>query len=411
MLPSWNAGIARPNLTRTALVLIAVWMSQQLLAAEDIPGTFAFPDSGVRFHADFDGARLDEIAADGPGRYRAVMRAENEPINNSPWYAFRVTADVPQTLTIHLTYAGGSHRYQPKISVDGANWQRLAADRVTRDKGSATLRIDTGPDGVWIAAQEMVGAGPLNDWIDQLAELPDVEVSEIGRSVGDRPIRQLTISPGDPEFAVAIIGRQHPPEITGSLALMEFVQTIVGPGQLAERFRETFETAVIPLVNPDGVAAGNWRHNLHGVDLNRDWGPFRQPETRAVRDAILQYRDEDAPRLAFFLDFHSTHHDVFYVQTGDQPVWPDRFSQRWLDTLAERLPEYRVRQEPSSADRPLSKVWARQTMQVPAVIYEVGDTTDRELIRRVARTAAQTMMRMLLAEVPARQKVLQGVAN
>jgi len=38
-------------------------------------------------------------------------------------------------------------------------------------------------------------------------------------------------------------------------------------------------------------------------------------------------------------------------------------------------------------------------MKVPAVIYEVGDNTDRTLIRAVARTAAKEMMRLLLEEV------------
>jgi hypothetical protein len=31
--------------------------------------------------------------------------------------------------------------------------------------------------------------------------------------------------------------------------------------------------------NPDGVDKGHWRLNDGGVDLNRDWGPFTQPET------------------------------------------------------------------------------------------------------------------------------------
>ena len=88
---------------------------------------------------------------------------------------------------------------------------------------------------------------------------------------------------------MAIVGRQHPPEVTGSMALMEFVETIVGASDLAKEFRQSFRTIVIPLMNPDGVAAGNWRHNLNGVDLNRDWGPFR-----AARDAGSPRR---APRV------------------------------------------------------------------------------------------------------------------
>jgi murein tripeptide amidase MpaA len=32
-----------------------------------------------------------------------------------------------------------------------------------------------------------------------------------------------------------------------------------------------FEFIVIPMVNPDGVIYGNFRTNLAGLDLNRQW--------------------------------------------------------------------------------------------------------------------------------------------
>jgi cytosolic carboxypeptidase protein 6 len=406
MLKCCNIGIvwaARPIGT---LCLLALWLGLANAAeAEGIVAgsrpVYKFPSTGITFDATFEGARLSDCILESDGEYRITICPENEPVNNSAWYAFRVSAKSPQTLTIRLTYEGGKHRYHPKISTDGTTWQRLTGDRYRRDKGTVTIQVDVAPEAVWIAAQEMIGVAELNAWTDEVAELPFVEESAIGHSVGDWPIRQLTIGTGTPKYAVAIVGRQHPPEVTGSMALMEFVETIVGSSDLAEQFRQSFRTIVVPLMNPDGVAAGNWRHNLHGVDLNRDWGPFRQPETRAVRDAILPYQKEDTPQLAFFLDFHSTQHDVFYVQTGEEAVWPVAFSNRWLDALATRMPEYKVRREPNTGTRPLSKVWARRTMEVPAVIYEVGDNTDRELIRQVAKTAADAMMRLLLAEVDA----------
>lgn len=395
-------GLSRRRLCPS--IVVPLWLVAACLAsvgepADETPDFYKFPSTGVTFNASFEGARLNDCVLEEDGVYRIVIRPENEPINDSAWYAFRVSSETPRTLTMQLTYEGGKHRYHPKISTDGKSWRRLADERYRRDKGMVTLKINTGPEGVWIAAQEMIGVAELNAWMNKVAELPFVEETTVGHSVGDRPIRQLTIGTGEPMFALAIVGRQHPPEVTGSMALMEFVETIAEESGLAEEFRQTFETIVVPLMNPDGVAAGNWRHNLNGVDLNRDWGPFTQPETRSVRDAILPYQKEGPPRLALFLDFHSTHHDVFYVQTGDEPVWPKEFSRRWLEDLAERLPEYRVRQEPNPSTRPLSKVWARKTMTVPAVIYEVGDNTDRKRIRQVARTAAQAMMRLLLEEV------------
>ncbi len=363
------------------------------------PRVFKLADAGVTFDADFDGGRLNDVVREDSGDYRAVIRPENEPVNDSAWYAFRVSATEPQTITIRLTYEGGKHRYHPKLSLDGTSWKPLPADRYQRQEGGATLRVDVGPKPLWIAAQEMIGIAELTAWTDRIASLPFVEESEIGRSAGGRPLRQLTIRQGEPKHAIAIIGRQHPPEITGTLALMEFVETLVGPDELALEFRRSFEVIVIPLMNPDGVAAGNWRHNLNGVDLNRDWAKFRQPETQAARDSILRYQSPEMPRLVLFLDFHSTQHDVFYPEIGKQEVWPAEFSERWLRALGQRLPDYKVRQEPSSGSGPLSKVWARKAMKVPAVIYEVGDNTDRALIRKVARTSAEEMMRLALEAV------------
>lgn len=406
MLKYCSIGIVRAARPIKTLRFLTLWLILFNAAnAEDSVvesrRVFEFHSTGVTFDVGFEGARLNDCILESDGEYRIVIRPENEPINNSAWYAFRVSAETPQTLTIHLTYEGGKHRYHPKICTNGTTWRRLSDDRYQRSEGTVALKVDVGPEAVWIAAQEMIGLAELNAWMDGIADLPFVAESVIGRSVADRPIRQLTIACGKPEYAVAIVGRQHPPEVTGSMALMEFVETITGPSDLAKEYRRSFETILVPLMNPDGVAAGNWRHNLHGVDLNRDWGPFRQPEVQAVRDSIIALQAEQTPRLVFFLDFHSTQHDVFYVQTGEKPVWPEAFSKRWLDALATRMPEYKVRQEPNSGTRPLSKVWARRTMQVPAVIYEVGDNTDRELIRQVARTAAEEMMRLLLAEMEA----------
>ena len=30
----------------------------------------------------------------------------------------------------------------------------------------------------------------------------------------------------------------------------------------------------------------DWRHNANGVDLNRDWTAFTQPETQAIKNYL-----------------------------------------------------------------------------------------------------------------------------
>ena len=66
------------------------------------------------------------------------------------------------------------------------------------------------------------------------------------------------------------------------MAMQEFVRSVLGNTRLAVDFRKEFEIIIVPMLNPDGVDEGNWRHNAGGVDLNRDWDLFVQP-TKAVK--------------------------------------------------------------------------------------------------------------------------------
>ena len=95
-----------------------------------------------------------------------------------------------------------------------------------------------------------------------------------------------------------VFGRQHPPEVTGWLAMKAFVETLNGDSKLAKKFRKKYTTYVVPLMNPDGADLGHWRHNAGGVDLNRDWSQFHHPETQAVRD-FLRKKTVEGAKLYF----------------------------------------------------------------------------------------------------------------
>ncbi len=46
---------------------------------------------------------------------------------------------------------------------------------------------------------------------------------------------------------------------------------LVGNSPEAKILRDTFVFKIVPMLNPDGVLVGNYRCNLAGVDLNRQW--------------------------------------------------------------------------------------------------------------------------------------------
>jgi hypothetical protein len=72
----------------------------------------------------------------------------------------------------------------------------------------------------------------------------------------------------------------------------------------------------------------------------------------------------------------------------------------WLTNLQTRLPDYRVNiiDTLSKTSSPTSDRWIQKTFNAPAVTYEVGDETDRELIKKVAKTAAEELMGLLFSE-------------
>jgi cytosolic carboxypeptidase protein 6 len=369
--------------------------------------TWDFAEDGVAFSNQFSEARLSDCQRTAPLEYLLTIAPENAPINPSPWYAFKVTSAKAQTirLAFRLTAAGSVIR--PRLSTDGRTWSLLDQDAFTPAPKSretlvpdrATARIVVGPGTLWVAAQEMIGLAELGAWMDAKARLPFARESNIGVSIERRPLRQLIFAETAAPDYVFIISRQHPPEVTGTIALMEFVDTLTGAGELARRYRRSFQTVVVPLVNPDGIEHGHWRHNLGGVDTNRDWKPFTQPETRAVRDSLLQLGKAPHARTFLFLDFHSTGSDVFYSQPDSDTTFPPLFASKWLGALARRLPDYRFeRDEAHNVGLPTSKSWAYETFGCAGITYELGYNTDRDLIKKVSAAAAEEMMQLLLTE-------------
>lgn len=396
-----NAGMNRTGRHGLPLALLCLALaascSREKKEAVAEERRWSFPEEGVIFDAAFRSARLSDCERLGPDEYGVVIRPENLPVNDSAWFAFKVTAEKERAITVRLRCQGGNVRYRPKISTDGVQWVSLPEESYTAGPADTecTLRLEAARRTLWVAAQELVSTDEMTAWAQTLERLPYVTRREFGRSVQGRPLFRLDIGAENATRHVSIIGRQHPPETTGSLALMRFIEEIAGDTALARSFRQEFHVLVIPLMNPDGVDAGHWRHNMGHVDLNRDWGGFAQPETQAAAGEINALGKSG--RLFLHLDFHSTRKDVFYTQPDDRPATPPLFAARWLEALQKRVPDYPVNREASPTPTlTTSAYWAHSTFGIPGITYEIGDNTDRALLKRVAAAAAQEMMTLLL---------------
>jgi hypothetical protein len=377
--------------------------------------TFLISNTGVYISNEFEGARLNDFYQDNDSIYTAVISPENAPINNSAWYSFKLWADEQQDITLNLSYNDGTHRYIPKISYDRIQWTAFDTTLIEIDtsKKFTSLKLSIGQDTMWFSAQELITSSVYEKWVDKIAGLPYVDKNVIGISSVGKPINELKIfgSVNSNDYLICI-GRQHPPEVTGFFALKSFVETITGSSAISVEFRKRFNVVVIPLVNPDGVDNGHWRHNIHGVDLNRDWVNFNQAEPKVVKDEVNEIV-ANGGNIIFYVDFHSTQKDVFYTLSLESTLFGD-FDKKmkstakenhalmtsWLNNLQNRLPEYHVNiiDTLSKTSSPTSDRWIQKTFNAPAVTYEVGDETNRKLIKKVAEGAAEELMRLLLTE-------------
>lgn len=353
-------------------------------------------NSEVTLTSDFAAGRMDKCKRTGWNEYSITLIPENTPINSSPWYAFKIQAEQTTDIIITMTVQGDKHRYPPKISRDGKSWQlqdyQLKGDHLI-------MKVQASSQAVTIAAQEIINNQYYVDWAEELTAQSEFTQSILGSSTQGRPIYKIESRGENTHEWVVILGRQHPPEITGALALFPFVETLLSNSELSKYFLRKYNVLVIPNINPDGVHAGNWRSNANGKDLNRDWNDFTQIETRLIND-YLQGLVAQGQKIKFAIDFHSTKNDIFYTMPVDYGVESSYFVRHWLGELDRQMPNFNVVLRPgNNPNLGVSKQYFSDQFGVHAITYEMGDNTDRTKIKRIAYKSANILMINMLSDI------------
>ena len=347
----------------------------------------------------FDGARLNDFKQLNDSTYQALIEPENTPINPSPWYAFKLWSERSDTIYLQLKYQHAKHRYDPKISSDRKHWKTIAGYTYNIDSTAISFKLAVNKKAQWLAAQPIVNSTDTKKWLDSLTGNPLVSpVQMIGKSVLGKPLYMLKIGTGDTKHKkiVVLLSRQHPPEITGFKALQSFVKQLLKQDTLTKAFYQKYEVWLFPLLNPDGVDLGHWRHNANGIDLNRDWAYYRQPEINAVTKFIINESKKYHVQPVLGIDFHSTFKDVYYIfDDSFHSVLPG-FCEVWTTSIDRIMFPFKTKKSPYGMTQPISKNWFYKQFKAEAMTYEVGDDTPQDIIEQKARVAAVSMMDLLL---------------
>jgi len=361
-----------------------------------------FSLDGIFFDNRFDGARVNMAKKLNDSVIEIIIKPENTPVNNSPWYAFKIWSKSSKKQYVRLVYKNGFHRYRPKISKEGRNWVGLdsSAFSVSNDKKSILMKLTLDSLPLWIAAQPLINTRDVAQWIDSLQKSNNYcsGYESAGKSVLQRdiPFFKIGTNAGSGKKVILLFSRQHPPETTGFLALKFFIDALTREDQLSEKFFEQYEFWVFPLINPDGVDLGHWRHNANGVDLNRDWAYFRQPETRSIRDFILNKANSQRQKIVLGIDFHSTFKDIYYVNEATDYDFLKDFPRYWTNSIDRLVNSLSTYYDPTPIKKPVSKAWFYYQFGAVGITYEIGDDTPLQTIKQKSEAAAVSLMDLLI---------------
>lgn len=115
--------------------------------------------------------------------------------------------------------------------------------------------------------------------------------TQLGESTQGQPIWQIDIGSGDTKLMAW--SQMHGDESTATAALMDLLNFIAADqqAQWREQWLSKIHLRLIPMLNPDGAAAGT-RVNAMGIDINRDAKALQTPEGRLLMQAARAFKPD-----------------------------------------------------------------------------------------------------------------------
>ncbi len=265
----------------------------------------------MEISADFDGGNIEVVAVDagGEGRNaaRLALRADGRA-DFRQWFFFRVSGTPGEAWSFEIENAGASsypkgwEGYDVVASTEGPagapeSWVRVPARYAD---GRLSWSFASASGTAWFAYFAPYQTARNRALVARIAADPRVRHESLGASLEGRPLDLL--SPGEGPKPVWVIARQHPGETMASWAVEGLLERLLDPlDAVARRLLAEATLHVVPLMNPDGAAAGHIRTNAAGTDLNRAWRnatPEAAPEVFFVRERMRQ------TGVSLFLDIH-----------------------------------------------------------------------------------------------------------
>jgi tetratricopeptide (TPR) repeat protein len=281
-----------------------------------------------------DAAEMEvAIRADFPGGNVVVVKNEGSRVHvapdlrgGQPWFYWNFEARASQPGRVTFDFAGSLKIgvRGPAYSLDeGKAWQWLGADHTEyaspAGSGSAAQHESFFYDftAEYLRVRFAVAIPYLPQDLDAFlrthaanAHLKQYVLTKTRSGV---PVELLQIGePGPSVKAFIVTARHHACESMASYVMEGFLQEAMSDSSAGVEFRKKYVLYAVPLVDKDGVQAGDQGKNRSPHDHNRDYGPMPiYPEITAIQDLA------EAQHVQYALDLHCPAlrgdiHEVFH---------------------------------------------------------------------------------------------------
>lgn len=263
------------------------------------------------------------------------------------------------------------------IDHSDGRWQRI--ENVQRHDEGARFTLPAGPAGRRVAVGMPVTWHDLEQLLDVARDHDTARIETIGTAPKGAPIHAITIGGGTEARGTFVIsGYQHFSEWAGIRVIKALLQRLLSDS--GEPLRRHWRWVIYPCINADALRLG-WRgdpHAVDGINLNRDWADFEQPQTQSVRDHLVNEL-ASGPPLLHALDVHQGWHSRDTCGAG-MTVFPDGAAEARLIEQQEAFTRYLYERADytdfiwrhGGVDRPNLAGWITRTFEQPGQTLEVS---------------------------------------
>ncbi len=274
------------------------------------------------------------IRSDFPGGNVLIKKNEGNEVHLAPdlrggpaWFYWNFEAEVSEAGTVRFKFPSPTVGVRgPAISHDeGKSWKWLGAEHVQYappvGDDKKVPRFDVFAFAFTAAKQKVRFAvaipylhRDLETFLTRHKANPHLTRSVLTQSrLGQRPVDLVQIGkPGPGVESFLITARHHACESMASYVLEGMMQEALSDSPLGIEFRKKYVAYIVPIVDRDGVEAGDQGKNRLPKDYNRDYGADSiYPEIKAIQElGVLK-------KVHYSLDIHCPYlkgdiHEAFY---------------------------------------------------------------------------------------------------